>query len=162
MNNTNHTPDQTRESKEAVVQHLSQLLASTYTLYLKTQNYHWNVTGPWFQSLHALFETEYTELALAVDEIAEHIKTMGAHAPGSYTLYRQLSVIKDADDTNRPDATAMLHQLVTDHRGIITLIQQGVAPIADHASYQTTIDLLVRRNQVHEKSLWMLNSSLEQ
>ena len=161
MNHTHHTPDQTKE-KEAVVQHLGRLLASTYTLYLKTQNYHWNVTGPWFQSLHALFETEYTELALAVDEIAEHIKTMGAHAPGSYTLYRQLSVIKDADDTNRPDAKAMLQQLVADHHAIVALIQEGTATIADQASYQTTMDLLVRRSQVHEKSLWMLNSSLEQ
>lgn len=151
--------DTQNQTKKNVVDHLSQLLASTYTLYLKTQNYHWNVTGPWFQSLHALFEQQYTELASAVDEIAEHIKALGAHAPGSYAVYGKLSVIKEANDTNHPEAKVMLQHLVADHRALIELINHGVA-VADHALFQTTMDLLVRRSQVHEKSLWMLNSSL--
>ena len=142
-----------------VIDNLNQLLASTYTLYLKTQNYHWNVTGPWFQSLHLLFEQQYKELALAVDEVAEHIRTLGVRAPGSYSVYAKTSVIKEAGD-QAIDAEQMLKDLIADQQIIIDLIKSAMAVCADDSAYQTTIDLFVRRSQVHEKSLWMLRSSL--
>ena len=154
--NTN-TPE--NQIKSAIVENLNQLLASTYTLYLKTQNYHWNVTGPWFQSLHMLFEQEYKELALAVDEIAEHIRALGFRAPGSYDAYTRISVIKDAED-QAISAEQMLKNLIADQRSIIDLIKSGIETNADNLNYETTTDLLVRRNQIHEKSLWMLTSSL--
>lgn len=100
------------QSKQAILEQLSKLLASSYTLYLKTHNYHWNVKGPMFTTLHTLFETEYTELALAVDEIAERIRTLGAYAPGSFSEFSQLSQVKE--DTGHPEAKVMIKNLAAD------------------------------------------------
>ena len=108
----------TRKSNEAVVEGLSTLLATSYTLYLKTHNYHWNVTGPMFTTLHTLFETQYTELALAVDEIAERIRSVGAFAPGSYTAFAKLSLVKE--ETGRAEAKKMISNLVSDQAAVAT------------------------------------------
>jgi starvation-inducible DNA-binding protein len=104
-----------KQSNEAVVEALSVLLASSYTLYLKTHNYHWNVTGPMFTTLHTLFETQYTELATAVDEIAERIRTTGAFAPGSYSAFAKLSTVKE--ETGHPKAEDMIRALTLDQEG---------------------------------------------
>jgi len=146
------------KDREAVVKALSRLLADSYTLYLKTHNFHWNVTGPMFSTLHTLFETEYTELALAVDEIAERIRALGAAAPGSYTAFARLAVVKEADGV--PAAPEMLRQLADDQQ---TLVDAGRALVAaaEAAGDQASADLGVRRIQVHEKNAWMLRSHLE-
>jgi len=141
-----------------VVDALSQLLADSYTLYLKTHNYHWNVTGPMFTTLHTLFETEYTELALAVDEIAERIRALGARALGSYTEFGQVSKVKEASGT--PSATQMIEDLVQDQATIVAAAR-SLVEAADAAGDQASEDLGVRRIEVHEKAAWMLRSHLE-
>lgn len=148
----------TERSNNAVVEALSSLLASSYTLYLKTHNYHWNVTGPMFTTLHTLFEMEYTELATAVDEIAERIRTLGARAPGSYSEFAKLSKVKE--ETGRPDAKAMIQTLVGD-QGTIASSARKVIEIAEAANDQASVDLATRRLNVHEKNAWMLRSHLE-
>jgi len=137
---------------------LSRLLADSYTLYLKTHNFHWNVTGPMFTTLHTLFETEYTELALAVDEIAERIRALGAIAPGSYTAFQALSEVADAEGV--PAATDMIRELVEDQGRVVTAAKQ-VVRTAEAAGDDATADLGIRRIQVHEKNAWMLASHLE-
>lgn len=146
------------QSKEVVVEALSQLLASSYTLYLKTHNYHWNVTGPMFTTLHTMFETQYTELALAVDEIAERIRALGAFAPGSYTAFTSLSKVKE--ETGRPEAKDMIRNLVLDHETVSALARE-IIDAADGAKDQASVDLCTRRIDIHEKSAWMLRSHLE-
>lgn len=136
---------------------LSRLLADSYTLYLKTHNYHWNVTGPMFATLHLMFEQQYTELALAVDLIAERIRALGAPAPGSYREFAKLSAI--AEDDDRPDATEMLRRLLAGHETVVATARQ-VFPLAERASDQPSMDLLTQRMQVHEKTAWMLRSLL--
>ena len=136
----------------------SRLLATSYTLYLKTHNFHWNVRGPMFSTLHTLFETQYTELALAVDEIAERIRALGEHAPGSYAEFAELSAVKDA--VGRPAATDMLRTLLED-QGKVVESAKALFAAADAAADQATADLAVRRMQVHEKTAWMLRSHLE-
>ncbi|MCU0259846.1 MAG: DNA starvation/stationary phase protection protein [Ilumatobacteraceae bacterium] len=136
---------------------LSRLLADTYTLYLKTHNYHWNVTGPMFQTLHLMFETHYNELALAVDLIAERIRSLGAPAPGSYREFAELSTITEDDD--RPDATEMIRRLVKAHEAVARTAR-SVFPVVERASDEPTADLLTQRLQVHEKTAWMLRSLL--
>lgn len=136
---------------------LSRLLADTYTLYLKTHNYHWNVTGPMFQTLHTMFETQYNELALAVDEIAERIRALGMTAPGSYKAYAQLSSIPEEDDV--PAATDMIANLVKGHEAVARTAR-SVFPAADEANDEPTADLLTQRMQVSEKAAWMLRSLL--
>jgi starvation-inducible DNA-binding protein len=143
---------------QAVVEALSGLLASSYTLYLKTHNYHWNVTGPMFTTLHTLFETQYTELATAVDEIAERIRTIGAFAPGSYSAFGKLSAVKE--ETGRPDAKEMIRVLVADQETIVSAARR-VIEAAEAAKDQATADLSTRRIDVHEKNAWMLRSHLE-
>ncbi len=143
---------------KAVVDSLSTLLASSYTLYLKTHNYHWNVTGPMFTTLHTLFETQYTELALAVDEIAERIRTVGAFAPGSYTAFAKLTTVKE--ENGRPKATDMIRNLVSDQEAIAKAARSVIAA-ADKAGDQATVDLATRRLDVHQKNAWMLQSHLE-
>jgi len=141
-----------------VIAALSRLLADSYTLYLKTHNYHWNVTGPMFNTLHTMFETEYTELALAVDEIAERIRAVGARAPGSYREFSELSSVRE--DSNTTDAKQMIANLVADQK-IVVESARRVIEAAEAIGDQASADLGVRRIQVHEKNAWMLRSHLE-
>jgi starvation-inducible DNA-binding protein len=144
--------------KEKVVETLSGLLADSYTLYLKTHNYHWNVTGPMFTTLHTLFETEYTDLALAVDEIAERIRSLGARAPGSFSEFAKLASVKEA--TGSPSATEMIEELVADQAAVVGSAKR-VVEAAEAAGDQASADLGTRRIEVHEKNAWMLRSHLE-
>lgn len=136
---------------------LSRVLADSYTLYLKTHNFHWNVTGPMFQTLHLMFETQYTELALAVDLLAERIRALGMPAPGTYTEFVNLSSIKE--DAGVPAAQDMIKKLLEGHEAVIRTAR-SVFPVAEKASDQPTLDLLTQRMQVHEKTAWMLRSLL--
>lgn len=148
--------------RKAIADGLSRLLADSYTLYLKTHNYHWNVTGPQFTTLHTLFETHYTELALAVDEIAERIRALGHRAPGSYVEFAELSVIQeDAPASDVPAANEMVARLVAGQEAVVRTARQ-VIEIAARAGDEPTADLLTQRMQVHEKNAWMLRSLLEQ
>ncbi len=142
----------------ATVEPLKVLLADSYTLYLKTHNFHWNVTGPMFTTLHTLFETQYTELALAVDEIAERIRSLGHVAPGSYAEFGQLATVEDARGV--PKATDMIAQLAADHDTVVKAAK-GVVEAAEQAGDQATADLATRRIDVSEKAVWMLRSHLE-
>ena len=146
------------EDRKELVAGLSRLLADSYTLYLKTHNFHWNVTGPMFQTLHLMFETQYNELALAVDLIAERIRALGEPAPGSYREFARLSSIPEAEGV--PRATEMIRQLVEGQESVIRTARQ-VFEIADRANDQPTADLLTQRMQIHEKTAWMLRSLLE-
>ena len=144
--------------KDAIVQGLSALLADSYTLYLKTHNFHWNVTGPQFQTLHLMFETQYTELALAVDLIAERIRALGAPAPGSYAEFGKLTSIKEAAGV--PKAVEMIRQLLDGQETVIGTAKKAF-PAAEAAEDQVTMDLLTQRLQIHEKTAWMLRSFTE-
>jgi len=146
------------KQREAIADGLSHLLADTYTLYLKTHNFHWNVTGPMFSTLHTLFEQHYTELALAVDEIAERIRALGVYAPGSYRQFAELSSIKE--ETGTPAANDMIRQLVEGQEAVVRTAR-GIFPVVDKANDEPTADLLTQRMQVHEKNAWMLRSLLE-
>lgn len=150
-------PDATQDATHEVVEALSRLLASSYTLYLKTHNYHWNVAGPMFTTLHTMFETQYTELALAVDEIAERIRALDAYAPGSYTEFTRLSAV--AEEVGHPMAVDMIRALVADQRAVETSAR-AVIRAADAAGDQASADLGTRRLQIHEKNGWMLRSHL--
>ncbi len=147
-----------KQQKNDVVAPLATLLATSYTLYLKTHNYHWNVTGPMFTTLHTLFMTQYTELALAVDEEAERIRTLDAYAPGSYTAFAKLSKVKE--ETAHPNAKAMIKQLVADQAALIE-VARTVIKAAEKAGDQVSADLATRRMEVHAKNAWMLRSHLE-
>ena len=138
---------------------LSKLLADTYTLYLTTHNFHWNVTGPMFNTLHAMFMTQYTELWNAVDPIAERIRSLGHPAPGSYGQFGALSSIGDAP-TEPPKALEMVRILVQGHEAVARTAR-GVFALAERAHDQPTADLLTQRLDVHEKTAWMLRSLLE-
>lgn len=142
----------------AIVAGLSRLLADSYTLYLKTHNFHWNVTGPMFSTLHQMFEVHYNELALAVDEIAERIRALGAPAPGSYSAFARLTSVPEAE--GRVAATDMVRALVADHETVVRTAR-AVFAAAGEASDEATADLLTQRLQVHEKTAWMLRSLLE-
>ena len=144
--------------REEIAMGLSRMLADSYTLYLKTHNFHWNVTGPMFQTLHLMFETHYTELALAVDLIAERIRALGSPAPGTYQRFAELSSIKE--DQGVPKAEDMIRQLVQGHETAAKTARQ-VFKLAEAESDQPTCDLLTQRMQVHEKTAWMLRSLLE-
>ena len=146
------------KTTDTTIDVLSRLLADTYTLYLKTHNFPWNVKGPMFTTLHTLFETQYTELALAVDEIAERIRALGGAAPGTYREFMRLSTVKDADGV--PSASAMIEELVAD---IATVVKTAnhVVDTAEKASDVATADLGTRRIEVAEKNAWMLRSHLE-
>lgn len=143
--------------KENIVTGLNKLLADTYTLYLKTHNFHWNVTGPHFSPLHLMFEGQYTELALAVDAIAERIRTLGFPAPGSYAAFAKLATIRE--ETGVPAANDMVAALAADQETIVRSIQT-LWPAVDDAGDQGTLDLLTQRLSIHEKTAWMLKSSL--
>lgn len=147
------------EDRAAIAGGLSRVLADTYTLYLTTHNFHWNVTGPMFNSLHAMFMTQYTELWNAVDPIAERIRSLGHPAPGSYAQYGALTSLKDAPSTP-PNAMEMVRILVEGHEAVARTAR-SVFPIADGASDEPTADLLTQRLAIHEQSAWMLRSILE-
>ena len=140
------------------VEPLERLLADSYTLYLKTHNYHWNVTGPMFTTLHTLFETQYAELALAVDEIAERIRTLGARAPGSYAEFSARASV--ADDDQPRSAEEMIRILVADQERIVSAAK-AVIEAAGADGDDATADLGTRRIDVHQKNAWMLRSHLE-
>jgi len=146
-----------RDRKE-IAQGLSRLLADTYTLYLKTHNFHWNVTGPMFQTLHLMFETQYTELALAVDLIAERIRALGFPAPGTYSEFAELASIKE--DRGVPSAEKMIELLVQGQEAVVRTAR-AVFPTVDRCNDEPTADLLTQRMQVHEKTAWMLRSLLQ-
>lgn len=148
-------PDKERKK---IADGLSHLLADTYTLYLKTHNYHWNVEGPMFQTLHTMFETQYNELALAVDLIAERIRALGHYAPGSYAQYAKLSSIKE--ETGVPSAQDMIKNLVKGNEAVSKTARE-MFPVVEKSSDEPTADLLTQRMQIHEKTAWMLRSLLE-
>lgn len=143
----------------AIAAGLGKLLADSYTLYLKTHNFHWNVTGPQFNTLHQMFETQYTELALAVDEIAERIRSLGEKAPGSFREFAELSSIEEA--SGEPSAGEMLQQLLAGQEAVVRTARAAL-PLADDAHDDPTADLLTQRIQAHEKTAWMLRSMLDQ
>lgn len=145
-------------ARHDIAQGLSRLLADTYTLYLKTHNYHWNVVGPMFNTLHLMFEAQYNELALAVDLIAERIRALGETAPASYREFIQLTSL--TEDTEPPGATEMVRRLV-EGQETVARTARSVFPVAEGAGDQPTADLLTQRMQVHEKTAWMLRSLLE-
>ena len=146
------------EDRKSIANGLSRLLADTYTLYLKTHNFHWNVTGPMFQTLHLMFETQYNELALAVDEIAERIRALGYPAPGTYSEYAKLSSIKETDGV--PKAEEMIRLLVQGQEAVVRTAR-SIFPSVERVNDEPTADLLTQRMQVHEKTAWMLRSLLE-
>jgi len=145
------------EDRRAIADGLSRLLADTYTLYLTTHNFHWNVTGPMFQTLHLMFETQYNELALAVDLIAERIRALGFPAAGTYQEFARLTSIRTPEGV--PAAEEMIRQLVTAQETVIRTAR-SIFPVADRVSDQPTLDLLTQRMQIHEKTAWMLRSLL--
>lgn len=146
------------QDRQKIAEGLSRLLADTYTLYLKTHNFHWNVTGPMFQTLHLMFETQYNELALAVDLIAERIRALGFPAPGTYSEFSRLSSIKETEGV--PKAEAMIKFLVEGQEAVVRTAR-SIFPIVDKAHDEASADLLTQRMQVHEKTAWMLRSLLE-
>ncbi|MBL8519196.1 MAG: DNA starvation/stationary phase protection protein [Betaproteobacteria bacterium] len=137
---------------------LSNLLADTYTLYLMTHNFHWNVKGPMFQTLHLMFEAQYNELALAVDLIAERIRALGFPAPGTYAAYAKLTSIPEPEGV--PEATDMIRQLVKGQEAVVRTARK-LFPVVDKARDEPSADLLTQRMQLHEKNAWMLRSLLE-
>lgn len=146
------------KNRKEIAKGLSRLLADTYTLYLKTHNFHWNVTGPHFQTLHTMFEGQYNELALAVDAIAERIRSLGEKAPGSYAEFSKLTSIKES--TGTISAEKMIAELVLGQEQVAKTAR-GIFPLADAAHDEPTADLLTQRLQIHEKTAWMLRSLLE-
>lgn len=146
------------DQRQAIADGLSRLLADTYTLYLKTHNYHWNVTGPMFNTLHLMFETQYNELALAVDLVAERIRALGYPAPGTYAAYSKLSSIKEEEGV--PKAQDMIRKLVEGQEAVVRTAR-SIFPLVDEAGDEPTADLLTQRMQIHEKNAWMLRSMLE-
>lgn len=144
--------------RKEIVGGLSRVLADTYTLYLKTHHFHWNVTGPMFQTLHLMFEQQYIELALAVDLIAERIRALGFPAPGTYTEFAELTSIRE--ERSVPSADQMIRSLV-DGQETVVRTARSILPVLDQARDEPTADLLTQRMQVHEKTAWMLRSLLE-
>ncbi|MCP1673773.1 starvation-inducible DNA-binding protein [Natronocella acetinitrilica] len=145
-------------NREQIAHGLSRLLADSYSLYLKTHNFHWNVSGPMFQTLHQMFEEQYLELATAVDEIAERIRALGYPAPGSYSQFAQLTSIPE--ETGTPTADEMIRQLVRDQEAVVRTARE-VFPAVENANDEPSADLLTQRMQVHEKTAWMLRSLLQ-
>ncbi|MGB4466516.1 MAG: Dps family protein [Azovibrio sp.] len=146
------------EERARIVEGLSRLLADTYTLYLKTHNFHWNVKGPMFNTLHLMFETQYNELALAVDLIAERIRALGYPAPGTYSEFARLTCIPEPEGV--PHAEEMIVQLVEGQEAVVRTAR-NLFPVVDAARDEPSADLLTQRMQVHEKTAWMLRSLLE-
>jgi starvation-inducible DNA-binding protein len=145
------------EQREDIAAGLSKLLADSYSLYLKTHNYHWNVKGPMFNTLHLMFEEQYTELASAVDEIAERIRALGVKAPGSYSAFSELTRIEEG--SGEESAEEMIRQLTVGQETVARTARE-VFPTAESANDEPTADLLTQRMQIHEKNAWMLRSML--
>jgi starvation-inducible DNA-binding protein len=143
------------DDRRQIAEGLARLLADTYTLYLKTHNFHWNVTGPMFQTLHLMFEQQYTELAGAVDLIAERIRALGFPAPGTYREFIAATTLEEPKGV--PAATAMIEELVIGQEAVVRTAR-SILPVADSANDQPTLDLLTQRMQIHEKTAWMLRS----
>ncbi len=146
------------DDRKAIAAGLSHLLADTYTLYLKTHGFHWNVTGPMFQTLHTMFEEEYSELWTALDEVAERIRSLGEPAPGSYAAFAKLTSIEE--EPGVPEAKEMIRQLVAGHEAVAKTAR-SVFPAAEAGNDEVTADLLTQRMTVHEKTAWMLRSLLD-
>ena len=148
-----------KQERKQLAGELSRLLADSYTLYLKTHNFHWNVTGPMFQTFHLMFEQQYTELALAVDGIAERIRALGHPAPGSYKAFGRLSSVEDSEEI--PSAKQMIRELVAGHETVIRTAR-AIMPVAAEAHDEATADLVTGRLVLHEKTAWMLRSLLDE
>jgi starvation-inducible DNA-binding protein len=146
------------KDREAIAKGLSRLLADTYVLYLKTHNYHWNVEGPMFQTLHQMFMEQYTETWNAIDLIAERIRSLGHYAPGTYREYLALARIKETPGV--PKAEQMIRLLIEGQEAVVRTAREAL-PLADRANDEPTLDLLTQRMQVHEKNAWMLRSLLK-
>ena len=144
--------------RQKIAAGLSRFLADSYTLYLKTHNFHWNVVGPMFQTLHLMFQTQYTELWNAVDVIAERIRSLGSFSPGTYAEFSELSSIKETKGAI--DAEAMIRALIEGHQAVIRTAR-SIFPLSESVQDQVTMDLLTQRMQVHEKTAWMLRSLLQ-
>lgn len=147
-----------KKERAQIAEGLSRLLADSYTLYLMTHNFHWNVSGPMFRSLHLMFEEQYTELAMAVDTIAERIRSLGFPAPGTYAEFAKLTSLKEPKGV--PSADDMIRQLVKGQEAVIKTAR-GLLPLVDAANDEPSADLLTQRMQVHEKTAWMLRSLLD-
>lgn len=147
-----------KKDRAKIAEGLSRLLADSYTLYLTTHNFHWNVTGPMFNTLHLMFETQYNELALAVDQIAERIRALGFPAPGTYKEFQKLGSLAEPEGV--PPAKEMIRLLVLGQEAVVKTAR-SVMPAVDKVSDEPTADLLTQRMQVHEKNAWMLRSMLE-
>jgi starvation-inducible DNA-binding protein len=147
------------EDRAAIASGLNRLLADTYTLYLMTHNFHWNVKGPMFNTLHLMFEGQYNELALAVDLIAERIRALGFPAPGTYSEFHELASIKEVK--GQPVAKDMIKHLVEGQEAVVRTAR-SIFPVVEKASDEPTADLLTQRMQLHEKTAWMLRSLLEE
>jgi len=145
-------------NRKAVAAGLSGLLADTYTLYLKTHNFHWNVEGPMFQTLHVMFMGQYTEMWNALDVIAERIRALGHYAPGTYSEFVELSAIKESKGV--PKANKMIEELISGHETVIKTVRH-IFDAAEKAKDQTTMDVLTQRLDIHEKTAWMLRSLLK-
>lgn len=147
-----------KQDRDTIARELSKLLADTYSLYLKTHSFHWNVTGPHFNSLHTMFETQYNELWLAADEVAERIRVLDVFAPGSYSQFGKLTGIKE--ESGVPDWKEMVNQLVSGHE-IAAVTAREVIKAADGAGDEGTMDMATGRLKAHEKTAWMLRSLLK-
>lgn len=147
-----------QDDRQAIATGLCRILANSYTLYLKTHNFHWNVTGPLFHSLHEMFEEQYTDLAEAVDELAERIRALGSPAPGTYKEYSQISAVQEVEGI--PEAADMVRYLTKDNE-TLSRESREVLKRAEGVEDQPTVDLLTRRMQIHEKNAWMLRSMLD-
>ena len=145
------------KDRKQIAEGLGRLLADTYTLYVKTHNFHWNVKGPMFQTLHLMFEQQYNELALAVDLIAERIRALGEPAPGSYAAFSRLTAIPEEEGV--PAAEALIQQLLEGQETVVRTAR-SLFPLVDKVNDEPTADLLTQRMQVHEKTGWMLRSLL--
>lgn len=146
------------DQRELIAQAISKLLADTYTLYLQTHNFHWNVVGPKFRELHLMFEEQYTELAVAVDDIAERIRTLGHQAPGTYKAYAQLTSITEVDGV--PEAEQMVAYLVESNESVVRTARSALK-VAQEADDESSASLISDRLRTHEKTAWMLRSLLE-
>lgn len=145
------------DARNEIIRQLSIVLADTFTLYLQTHFYHWNVTGPQFQTLHLMFETQYNELWMATDLIAERIRALGGEAPGSYSSYAKLTHLKES--SKAPKAEVMIQNLLEGHETVARTVRQAM-PSVEKASDDATVDMLTQRLQIHEKTAWMLRSLL--
>ena len=147
-----------KKDRKAIAEGLAKLLADTYTLYLKTHNFHWNVEGPMFNTLHLMFMEQYTELWNALDQIAERIRALGFPAPGTYAEFARLTSIEERPGV--PEAMEMVRRLVKGHEAVARTVRSGF-PAAEKGGDEATVDLLTQRLQIHEKTAWMLRSLLQ-